>query len=92
VKLLNNENLNVTENEKQIIHQHYGTFSNHPQIRISLDRFYSFKMEVLIIKYTVLLLSLFMIAYDIKNIRDRIKSQEQIISEVFYFFEIGLIS
>jgi hypothetical protein len=41
-------------------------------------------MEVLMIKYTVLVLSLFMIAFDIKNIRDRIKSQEDIVSEVIF--------
>lgn len=82
---MNNENLNVTDTEKQIIHQHYGTFNQHPHMRIPFERFYGFKMEVLIIKYTVLVLSLFMIAFDINNIRNRIKLQEDIVSEVIYF-------
>ena len=82
---MSNENLNASNTEKQIIHQHYGTINNHPQLRISVERFYAFKMEVLLIKYTVLLLSLIMITLDVKNIRNRISNREDIISEVNRF-------
>ena len=39
-------------------------------------------MEVLFIKYSVLLVSLFMIVLDVKNIRNRISTQDDIIAEV----------
>lgn len=79
---MSNENLNLTDTEKQITHNHYGTINHHPHLRISIERFYSFKMEVLFIKYSVLLVSLFMIVLDVKNIRNRISTQEDIIAEV----------
>ena len=63
-------------------HNHYGTINHNPHLRISIERFYSFKMEVLFIKYSVLLVSLFMIVLDVKNIRNRISTQEDIIAEV----------
>lgn len=85
MKLIHDENLNVTDTEKQVIHQHYGTINQFPHLRISRERFYSFKMEVLLIKYTVLLLSLLMIVFDVRNIRNRIITQEDIISEVNIF-------
>jgi len=86
---LSNENLNLTDTEKQIVHNHYGTIPHHnPIFRISIERFYSFKMEVLFIKYSVLLVSLFMIVLDVKNIRTRISLQDDIISEVKYFIII----
>jgi hypothetical protein len=83
--------LNTTGSEKQITHQRYGTFNNPNgvlinQVFVSPERFYALKIEVLLIKYTVLLLSLVLITLDIKNIRNRIASQDEIISEVIEYF------
>lgn len=76
--------LNTTGSEKIVTHEHYGTFNADPAHQFySLERFYAFKIEILLIKYTVLFLSLVLVALDIKNIRSRIASQDEIVAEVF---------
>jgi hypothetical protein len=76
--------LNTSETEKNIIHQHYGTIAPpvHRGHEIS-PRLYSYmKTEILLIKYTILFLSLIILTLDAKNIRFRISQLEEIISEV----------
>ncbi len=78
--------MNTSETEKIIIHQHYGTFNiplpNRIGNEISPRLFTYMKTEKLLIKYTVLLLSLIVLTLDIKNIRHRITNQDDIVSEV----------
>lgn len=83
--------LNTTGNEKQIIHQHYGTIhypidNNNGQgiYAISPAQFIEWKIHSILIKYVVLLLSLILVTLDVKIIRNRISTQEDIISEVKY--------
>ena len=76
--------MNNSISEKQITHQHYGTIVNSQQAMLifSQQDFTEAKIHSLLIKYVVLLLSLVLITLDVKNIRNRIASQEEIISEV----------
>lgn len=79
--------LNTSLSERQITHQHYGTFvhNNNNYFTYSAQDFTEAKIHCLLIKYVVLLLSLVLITLDIKNIKNRIASQEEIISEVKFF-------
>lgn len=75
--------LNTTGSEKHITHLHYATISQqHHDHNIPPERFYTLKIEILLIKYTVLLLSLILITLDVKNIRNRISAQDDIVAEV----------
>ena len=77
--------MNLSENEKLLIHQHYGTFNFQSRFQDTSPRLFShLKTEIMLIKYTVLLLSLIILTLDVKNIRGRISQQEDIISEVKY--------
>jgi hypothetical protein len=79
--------LNTSSSIKHITHQHYGTIPHRNNLTIqtiSRQDFMELKIHSLLIKYVVLLLSLVLITLDVKNIRNRISSQEEIISEVTY--------
>lgn len=87
------DSLNNSLSDKQVTHQHYGTFQNAFQYNpffanISLQEYGELKIHSLLVKYVVLLLSLVLITLDIKNIKARIYTQDEIISEVILY---GLI-
>lgn len=50
--------------------------------QISQQRFYQIKVESLFIKYTIFILSVVMILLDIRNLKSRILSQDQIVSDL----------
>ena len=78
--------MNSSNSEKQITHQHYGTFVGGQNMQnipiISPQEFNEWKIESLLLKYVVLLLSLVLITLDVKNIRNRIATQDDIVAEV----------
>jgi hypothetical protein len=74
--------LNTSESEKNIIHQHYNTFPTGRFNEISPRLYSCMRTETMLIKYVILVLSLIVLTLDVKNIRQRISQQDDIIAEV----------
>jgi hypothetical protein len=78
--------LNTSCTEKLVTHQHYGTFSNNNNNSnyavFTIQDYAETKAYSILLKYIVFILSTILITLDIKNIKNRIHSQDEIIAEV----------